>query len=151
MTLVQKTQRQWVRRPHGKERWDVVKKYDNAQYEHSMLPCLKILGVVDPYVPHSNISNAICVLGATGPAMRKRLAWLEDCIQKGWFHRQNILLLSGERPFQSGIDGPEYDDLIKQKGGMCCLEWIRARFILAFICCQCNCSASMACNHDSWG
>ncbi len=116
MTLVQKTQRQWVRRTHGKERWDVVKKYDNTEYTQSMLPHLRVLGVVDPYLSHPRTSDAICVLGATGSSMNKRLKFLEYCIEKGLFRRQNILLLSGERPLQSGVDGPEYDDFIKKKG-----------------------------------
>lgn len=122
MTLVQKTQCQWVRRTHGKERWDVVKKYDNTEYIQSMLPRLKVLGMVDHYLSDTRTSDAICVLGATGPSMNKRLKFLEYCIKKGLFRRQNILLLSGERPLQSGVDGLEYDDLIKKKGGSVALE-----------------------------
>ncbi len=122
MTLVQKTQRQWVRRTHGKERWDVVKKYDNTEYKQSMLPRLKVLGIVDTCLSDARTSDAVCVLGATGPSMSKRLKFLEYCIEKGLFRRQNILLLSGERSLQSRVDGREYDDLIKKKGGSVFLE-----------------------------
>ncbi len=117
MTLVQKTQRQWVRRAPKQERWDVIKNDDSPEQKKTMLRCLKILGVVHGCFPlKSSPSHAICVLGATGPVMNKRLKFLERCIEKGLFRRQNILLLSGERPLQSRVDDPEYNDLIQKKG-----------------------------------
>jgi hypothetical protein len=112
MTLVQQTQQQWVRRTHGKERWDVVKK----EYPQSMLSHLRILGLVDAHLSTSPASDAICVLGSTGPSMNKRLQCLEHGMETGLFRPKNILLLSGERPLHPGVDGPEYDDLIKKKG-----------------------------------
>ena len=117
MTLVNRTQKQWVRRAPKQERWDVVKNDYAPEQKKTMLRCLKILGVVHARFPlKSSTSSAICVLGATGPAMNKRLKFLECCIEKGLFRRQNILLLSGERPLQSRVDDPEYNDLIQKKG-----------------------------------
>lgn len=128
--LVKKTQKQWVCRKPGQERWDVVKSDNTPGHKKMLFRCLKILGVVHKTVPFKFSSDAVCVLGAAGPTMQKRLKFLEDCIKQNRLKKQKIILLSGERSLKKEVDGPECIALMGKKGVSCANELLEPDLLL---------------------
>jgi hypothetical protein len=93
--LVDETQKKWVRRVHGADRWNMVKKtYMNPG---ALLGDLKKLGFVQASVPASKNSDCLCILGSTGPSMSVRIQYAHDLLNRGHCTK-HIVLLAGERP-----------------------------------------------------
>jgi hypothetical protein len=114
-TLIDLTQKKWVRRTHGQDRWQVPK--DRILNPQRLLQNLKILGFVLPIRPNILKTDVLCILGARGPTMKERIQYAEKLISRG-LKVGNIVLLAGERPVTVGVDGSEkmLMDLAQQRG-----------------------------------
>lgn len=112
--LVDETQKKWVRRVHGADRWNMVKKtYMNPG---ALLGDLKKLGFVQASVPASKNSDCLCILGSTGPSMSARIRYANHLLTRGHCTK-HIVLLAGERPLNPNeLSEKSLVDLGKHRG-----------------------------------
>ncbi len=112
--LVDETQKKWVRRTHGADRWNIAKKaYRNPG---ALVRDLKKLGFVQAIVPLSKTSDCLCILGSTGPSMSARIRYANHLLTRGHCTK-HIVLLAGERPLNPNeLSEKSLVDLGKHRG-----------------------------------
>ncbi len=108
VTLIDQTQKHFFIRTGNTERWE-VKPINWMNVEKAkILSCMKTLGFVDSVIPAKNSFDAICILGATTPAIHNRIEYGTSLIKNG-LKAGAIILLGGERYVTKNIDGSEIE------------------------------------------
>ncbi len=99
VTFVEVTQKYFNIRTSNQERWEIQIpewiKEENLQ--DKILNKLQLLKLTTSVMPSSDISDSICILGATNKTMKLRLKFAGELYQNGELSAKTLILLSGER------------------------------------------------------
>ena len=104
LNFVKSTQDKFVNRKNGKERWestDLI--WINEKNRNNIYNNMLTLGFFNKVSPKNSKYDAICILGATIPAMENRLKYAEELVNEG-VHARYIVLLTGERYLKVNVD-----------------------------------------------
>ena len=106
LNFVKSTQEKLVNRKNGKERWDSTDLiWINEKNRNSICNNMLALGFLNKVSPKNKNSkyDAICILGATMPAMESRIKYAEELVEEGVDARY-VVLLTGERYLNDKVD-----------------------------------------------
>ncbi|RTL07434.1 hypothetical protein EKK58_01635 [Candidatus Dependentiae bacterium] len=106
--IVKKTQEQFVQRnfqsQKAQERWQVAPPAWIMLDQNTILNSLQELGMIDAIKQKTTQTDALCILGSTGPDIKKRIKYALALI-KNETKPQAIILLAGQRFVTEHIDG----------------------------------------------
>lgn len=109
--LVSQTQKEFFRRNDGKERWEVktTNWMQDTESQKAILDALRTLDMLSPVTPKTSTPNAVCILGATGPGVDARFAYIRKLYMENNFRPQRLLMLAGERYVSFNANGTSVD------------------------------------------
>lgn len=116
--FVNTTQKRFFLRSSGQERWEVTPLGWMQENQEITVNMLEILGMKNAIKPKIKEIDFLCILGATGPTMQKRIGFAENLLEQGYVFKK-IVLVSGERYINLKVDGPETElQIISQENNL---------------------------------
>ncbi len=101
-SIVQATQSAWLRKP-GQERWQVAEKDFGERNNGQIRYLIERMGFIQEKAPEGTRYTYCLILGATLPAMQKRLRYVRSLWEQGVRFEQ-IVILTGDRDLDPVAD-----------------------------------------------